>query len=319
MFRAQGRPAPRDDRPGRRAGPPDRGHGGDGRGPARGRHRRRGRRASSSPRRAPGTRRRRCWRPPSGRSGPASRSPWRRAVPAVGPTAGYAFPGGGATWIRAGALPVGHLCALKARVALALGLGAGLDRDGLVRLLADPVARSPGADPMPLDALITGRIATLAGDAGFGWVEAIGVRDGRVAFAGTEVDLETRADPLTERISLEPDEVAPAGPDRRAPPPRPVRRRDPPGRPVRRRDARRGARPDRRRPRAPRRRGRLAGGPRLGLRPLGPLADRRRPGARSRPAGAVRSGRTTTTRCWPAGRRSSRPASTATRPTRRAA
>jgi L-asparaginase len=54
-------------------------------------------------------------------------------------TAGYAFPGGGANWIRAGALPVGHLCALKARVALALGLGAGLDRDGLIRLLADPV------------------------------------------------------------------------------------------------------------------------------------------------------------------------------------
>lgn len=61
---------------------------------------------------------------------------------------------------------------------------------------------------MPLDALITGRIATLAGVAGFGWVEAIGIRDGRVAFAGTEVDLETRADPHTERIALEPDEVA---------------------------------------------------------------------------------------------------------------
>jgi L-asparaginase len=64
----------------------------------------------------------------------ASRCPSGRA------TAGYAFPGGGATWIRAGALPVGHLCALKARVALALGLGAGLDRDGLIRLLADPAA-----------------------------------------------------------------------------------------------------------------------------------------------------------------------------------
>jgi predicted amidohydrolase YtcJ len=61
---------------------------------------------------------------------------------------------------------------------------------------------------MPLDALITGRIATLAGAAGFGWVEAIGIRDGRVAFAGTEVDLETRADPHTERIALEPDEIA---------------------------------------------------------------------------------------------------------------
>ncbi len=62
----------------------------------------------------------------------ASRCPSGRA------TAGYAFPGGGANWIRAGALPVGHLCALKARVALALGLGAGLERDGLVALLADP-------------------------------------------------------------------------------------------------------------------------------------------------------------------------------------
>ncbi|HEV8281114.1 MAG TPA: amidohydrolase [Candidatus Limnocylindrales bacterium] len=61
---------------------------------------------------------------------------------------------------------------------------------------------------MPLDMLITGRIATLAGDAGFGWVEAIGIRDGRIAFAGTEVYLETRADPFTERIQLEPDQVA---------------------------------------------------------------------------------------------------------------
>jgi predicted amidohydrolase YtcJ len=61
---------------------------------------------------------------------------------------------------------------------------------------------------MPLDTLVTGRIATLAGDAGFGWVEAIGIRDGRVAFAGSEIDLETRADPHTERIALEPDEVA---------------------------------------------------------------------------------------------------------------
>ena len=61
---------------------------------------------------------------------------------------------------------------------------------------------------MPLDLLITGRIATLAGDEGFGWVEAIGIRDGRIAFAGTEVWLETRADPFTRRINLEPDEVA---------------------------------------------------------------------------------------------------------------
>jgi L-asparaginase len=52
----------------------------------------------------------------------------------------YAFPGGGATWVRAGAIRVGTLCAIKARVALALGLGAGLSRDDLAALLADPVA-----------------------------------------------------------------------------------------------------------------------------------------------------------------------------------
>src|SRR3954468_12147375 len=61
---------------------------------------------------------------------------------------------------------------------------------------------------MPLDMLISGRIATLAGDSGFGWVEAVGIRDGRIAFAGSEVDLETRADTLTARIVLEPDDVA---------------------------------------------------------------------------------------------------------------
>lgn len=67
----------------------------------------------------------------------ASRCPGGRA------TAGYAFPGGGANWIRAGALPVGELCALKARVALALGLGAGLDRAGLAALLGDPGTARP--------------------------------------------------------------------------------------------------------------------------------------------------------------------------------
>ena len=51
---------------------------------------------------------------------------------------GYAFPGGGATWARAGALFAGYLDGPKARIALALGVGAGLDRDGLARLLDDP-------------------------------------------------------------------------------------------------------------------------------------------------------------------------------------
>ncbi len=63
----------------------------------------------------------------------ASRCPAGRAG------GGYAFPGGGATWLRAGAMLAGHLSGPKARVALALGLGAGLEGDALARLLADPV------------------------------------------------------------------------------------------------------------------------------------------------------------------------------------
>jgi L-asparaginase len=55
-------------------------------------------------------------------------------------SAAYAFPGGGATWVRAGAMLAGHLGGPKARIALALGLGAGLGHAGLAALLADPVA-----------------------------------------------------------------------------------------------------------------------------------------------------------------------------------
>lgn len=51
----------------------------------------------------------------------------------------YAFPGGGATWVRAGAIPAGSLCAVKARVALAYGVGAGFGPDDLGSLLADPL------------------------------------------------------------------------------------------------------------------------------------------------------------------------------------
>ena len=62
---------------------------------------------------------------------------------------------------------------------------------------------------MPLDILVTGgRIATLAGERGFGWVDAVGITAGRVAFAGSAIELETRADPHTLRIELDPDEVA---------------------------------------------------------------------------------------------------------------
>jgi L-asparaginase len=60
----------------------------------------------------------------------------RCATGAVGTA--YAFPGGGATWVRAGAIPAGTLCAVKVRVAVSLGLGAGLSPAGLAGLLADP-------------------------------------------------------------------------------------------------------------------------------------------------------------------------------------
>jgi L-asparaginase len=49
----------------------------------------------------------------------------------------YGFPGGGAHWIDAGAIPAGFLGGPKARIALALGLGAGLDDAGLRRLFED--------------------------------------------------------------------------------------------------------------------------------------------------------------------------------------
>ncbi len=52
-------------------------------------------------------------------------------------SAGYGFPGGGSTWVQAGAILAGYLGGPKARIALALGLGAGLDEAGLRALFAD--------------------------------------------------------------------------------------------------------------------------------------------------------------------------------------
>ena len=53
----------------------------------------------------------------------------------------YAFPGGNATWLRAGAMPAGTLTASKARIALALGLGAGLRDEALARFIVGPTGR----------------------------------------------------------------------------------------------------------------------------------------------------------------------------------
>jgi L-asparaginase len=59
----------------------------------------------------------------------------RCASGAVGPL--YGFPGGGRSWQESGAILAGTLSGPKARVALALGLGAGLERAGLGRLLGE--------------------------------------------------------------------------------------------------------------------------------------------------------------------------------------
>ncbi len=49
----------------------------------------------------------------------------------------YGFPGGGRKWADAGAIFAGRLHPLKARVALALALGAGLGGDDLAALLQE--------------------------------------------------------------------------------------------------------------------------------------------------------------------------------------
>jgi L-asparaginase len=61
----------------------------------------------------------------------------RTGAGAVGP--GYAFPGGGATWVRAGVPLAGSLTPVQARVALALALGAGMAGPDLAALLRGPV------------------------------------------------------------------------------------------------------------------------------------------------------------------------------------
>jgi L-asparaginase len=68
--------------------------------------------------------------------------------PAGGIDPAYAFPGGGATWLRAGAISAGTLAPPKARLALALGLGAGRDRSGLASLFSGPGA-APGPTASP--------------------------------------------------------------------------------------------------------------------------------------------------------------------------
>ena len=56
--------------------------------------------------------------------------------------------------------------------------------------------------------IVRGRIATLAGSDGPGWVEAVAIADGRVLAAGMSVDVERLAGAGTRRIELSPDAVA---------------------------------------------------------------------------------------------------------------
>jgi L-asparaginase len=60
----------------------------------------------------------------------------RTGAGAVGAT--YAFPGGGATWVRAGIPLAGSLTPVQARVALALALGAGMGGADLAEFLLGP-------------------------------------------------------------------------------------------------------------------------------------------------------------------------------------
>ncbi len=53
--------------------------------------------------------------------------------------------------------------------------------------------------------IITGRVATLGGDDGFGWQSGIAIAGGHVAAVGTEAELEALAGPATTRWRLGPD------------------------------------------------------------------------------------------------------------------
>jgi len=57
------------------------------------------------------------------------------------------------------------------------------------------------------DLVVTGRVATLAGDRGFGWTEAFAVGEGRILAAGRSADVASLQGPRTRRLDLGPHEV----------------------------------------------------------------------------------------------------------------
>jgi predicted amidohydrolase YtcJ len=56
--------------------------------------------------------------------------------------------------------------------------------------------------------IVRGRVATLSGDRGFGWVETLAVAGGRVVATGSRDEVEATAGPRTRRLELSPDEAA---------------------------------------------------------------------------------------------------------------
>ncbi len=66
-------------------------------------------------------------------------------------------------------------------------------------------ARPPAAEARVAELIVTGRVATLAGDLGFGWQPGMAVAGGRVLAVGPEHELEPLAGPRTRRWRL-PDE-----------------------------------------------------------------------------------------------------------------
>ncbi len=61
---------------------------------------------------------------------------------------------------------------------------------------------------MTADLIVSGRIATLAGDDGFGWVDAVAIEGERVVAAGSRAEVDVLAGSATRRLDLGPDEVA---------------------------------------------------------------------------------------------------------------
>ena len=232
---ARGTAAPRRRDAGRRAGLPRHGDGRDGRDADPRPSTPRAPTASSSPRPARATRTRRCSPRPRRRWPTACRWSSSTRCPAGAAGTGYAFPGGGATWQRAGALA--RRSPDRPEGADRAGARAGR-RPGSRRAGGAP--RRSGADPrpdfwtavaptgpsrrdrlMPLDLLVTGgRIATLAGDQRLrlGRGRRDHGRPGRVRRAPRS-SLETRADPHTPPDRARSRRGRDPGADRRPSPP----------------------------------------------------------------------------------------------------